>query len=149
MTTFVVLDANMKGNLDIQVRLIDFGSVMRHPSKTRNARPHERIGYCGTVPYMPLEILLSMKGEGRCIPPLGDVWALGIVLYEMVSGIRHPFGGTEMVRGGMTSVEAKFGLEMTRTAAIEKMMPILSRCLEVDASKRASMKELSELCSTE
>lgn len=67
----------------------------------------------------------------------------------MVSGIRYPFEGTEMARGGMKSVEAKFGVKMTRTATVEKVMHILSRCLEVDASKRASMTELSELCSTE
>ena len=113
---------------------------------------------------MPLEILLTMTGQdvcfppmgdesslgGKavCIPPMGDVWALGVVLYEMVLGIRCPFRGKRMVRRGMKSVEEMYGLRKTRTAAVQKVMPILSRCLEVDVSKRANMEEVSQLCSS-
>ena len=41
----------------------------------------------GTLPYMAPEILRGDAGDAR-----GDLWALGVVLYEVASG-RLPFGG--------------------------------------------------------
>lgn len=50
----------------------------------------------GTAAYLSPELLAGRPAEGA-----DDVWALGVVLYEMVSG-RHPFGGgadvTERIR---------------------------------------------------
>ena len=44
-------------------------------------------GLAGTLPYMPPEVLRGQEGDHR-----GDIWALGVVLYEAASG-KLPFRG--------------------------------------------------------
>ena len=103
--------------------------------------------YCGTKLYMPPETLIQNGDtEATCRPGLGDVWALGVVLYSMVSGIRCPFRNEAMIREGMDSIVRKHGEERTSTAEIEAVLPIVRRCLEVDPLERVTSKELMELC---
>ena len=69
----------------------------------------------GTCPYMAPEQLLN--GE---VDPRTDVWALGVVLYEMVCG-RRPFRGSipAVLMTGIlwstpqTAVEGRRGLQPT------------------------------------
>ena len=46
----------------------------------------------GTVPYMAPE---QARGHTRCVGPASDVWALGLVLYEILAG-RRAFRGSHV-----------------------------------------------------
>jgi len=75
------------------VKVLDFGlakQVGSGPSEepTRSfAAKQDVSGVSGTLPYMAPEILRGHAAEAR-----SDLWALGVVLYEAVSG-RLPFEG--------------------------------------------------------
>lgn len=67
---------------DGRTRLLDFGIARRledSPAVTND--------YSGTVPYMSPELL-----RGASHSPQSDLWALGILLYELATGTR-PFRG--------------------------------------------------------
>ena len=67
----------------VDVRLLDFGiaRVVRATALTRTG------GTPGTAGYMAPE---QVRGEG--VGPPADLWALGVVLHEMLTG-RRPFAG--------------------------------------------------------
>ncbi len=70
---------------DGQVRIVDFGLARARDDTALTARG----AVVGTVPYMAPEQIAGGKVDHRC-----DLWALGVILFEMVSG-RLPFGGAE------------------------------------------------------
>lgn len=64
------------------VRLVDFGIALQE-EKTRLTA----VGtFAGTLPYMPPEVVLDDRS--RPDPALGDIYALGVVLYEALTGER-------------------------------------------------------------
>ena len=64
------------------VRLVDFGIALQE-EKTRLTA----VGtFAGTLPYMPPEVVLDDRS--RPDPVLGDIYALGVVLYEALTGER-------------------------------------------------------------
>jgi eukaryotic-like serine/threonine-protein kinase len=65
-----------------RVRLVDFG-IAKHLTHTRQATRN----LFGTYPYTPPERLRS-----GCVDSLSDLWAVGILLYQMVSG-QQPYEG--------------------------------------------------------
>lgn len=77
------------------VKVLDFGlakrvgaSILDAPTMTFSM-PHGASSVSGTLPYMAPEILRGEPADAR-----SDLWALGVVLYELASG-RLPFeGGT-------------------------------------------------------
>ena len=75
------------------VKVLDFGLAKQLDSGTFEgptksyATVQDRSGVSGTLPYMAPEILRGEPADYR-----GDLWALGVVLYEMASG-RLPFAG--------------------------------------------------------
>ncbi|MFN2564452.1 MAG: protein kinase, partial [Gemmatimonadaceae bacterium] len=68
------------------VRILDFGLA-----KARDQTLSETGARFGTVSYMSPEQIRGEKVDGRA-----DLWALGVVLYEMLTG-RKPFGGEEEI----------------------------------------------------
>jgi serine/threonine protein kinase len=76
---------------DGRAKLLDFGLAFRFPDldanelETTNSR--ESPSEAGTVPYMAPELLRGRRADRR-----SDVWALGVLQYEMVAG-RRPFVG--------------------------------------------------------
>ena len=82
----------------------------------------------GTLPYMAPELLKGQRGDQR-----SDIWALGVLLYEMVAG-RRPFTGA-------TGFEVSAAILHQEPHALTSSVPvpmraIIQRCLEKDPGKR-------------
>ena len=77
-----------------RAKVLDFGLAARMPqadaeavTKTQQAIPHAGM-LVGTLAYMAPEVLRGEQATAR-----SDIWALGVLLYEMASG-KQPFTGT-------------------------------------------------------
>ena len=82
----------------------------------------------GTLPYMAPELLRGQRGDQR-----SDIWALGVLLYEMVSG-RRPFTGA-------TGFEVSAGILHEVPPTLPSNVPsamraIIQQCLEKDPGRR-------------
>ncbi|MGB7434939.1 MAG: protein kinase [Candidatus Acidiferrum sp.] len=85
-------------------------------------------GLTGTVPYMPPELLRGQEVDHR-----GDIWSLGVVLYEVASG-KLPFRG-------QTSIETSAAILHQMPAALPAWIPnglwaIVQRCLAKEPQQR-------------
>ncbi len=104
---------------------------------------HTRSGQMlGSVPYMSPE---QARGRGCHATPSCDVWALGVILYEMLTGQR-PFQGENQ-----TDVLARIlRVEPFRPSQLEADVPadvetICLRCLDKDSAWRyASAEEVAD-----
>ena len=125
---------NVKLTVDGAVKLLDFGIAKDATSDGLTLTG----GLVGTPNYLSPEQL-----EGRPATPRSDVWALGVLLYEMLTGVR-PFVGDNL---------AGIVLQITTTQikSPEKINPVVPReaanivkkCLKKDpASRYASVDEL-------
>ena len=80
--------SNIMVGPDGHVTILDFG-LARHTGgeEQGNESTHSSSSAEGTVPYMAPEIIC---GEPSSVQ--SDIWALGVLLFEMIAG-RRPFGG--------------------------------------------------------
>ena len=117
-----------------RAKVLDFGLATRLPgsdaeavTKTQEALPHAGM-LVGTLAYMAPEVLRGEAATAR-----SDIWALGVLLYEVASG-RLPFGGrtgmdlaTAIVRDPPTSLTSQVSAGF-RT--------IVQRCLTKEPTQR-------------
>ncbi len=80
-----VKSANVLVAKDYAIRLIDFGSALL-PGDDRN----EHNVFVGTYTYAPPEQILGKPADGRA-----DIYAMGVLLYRLYSGIR-PFHSEDL-----------------------------------------------------
>lgn len=79
-------------------KVLDFGLAKRMDEADLShttlvtASLETTLGLAGTLPYMAPELL-----EGKAATSRSDIWALGIVLFEMAAG-RRPFEGENLYR---------------------------------------------------
>jgi serine/threonine protein kinase/tetratricopeptide (TPR) repeat protein len=115
-------------------KILDFGLAKRSDPEelqrktTQGVATESSVGLTGTLPYMSPEQLQGGETGAR-----SDIWSLGVMLYEMVSGGR-PFRGENLYR--------------LCTAIIQEPMPplpahvpagfaaVIKRCLEKEQSRR-------------
>jgi serine/threonine-protein kinase len=128
--------ANIMITTDGRPMLMDFGLA-----KVSGATKLTRTGTTlGTVAYMSPE-----QVEGREADHRSDIWALGVVLYEMVSG-RPPFGG-DYEAALLYSIlnEDPEPVTSVRPEVPVAVEQVVGRALEKDPKKRpASMAEIQK-----
>jgi tRNA A-37 threonylcarbamoyl transferase component Bud32 len=124
------------------VKVLDFGLARRLQKETldeslRTLDAQETVGgstiqssggVTGTIPYMPPEVLRGQEADHR-----GDIWALGVVLYEAASG-RLPFRAA-------TTFETSSQILHELPPALPSWIPngfwaIVQRCLSKDPQQR-------------
>jgi len=122
------------------IKLLDFGLGRRIPrcgtvEVTSSCLPLAEAGAtAGTLPYLAPEVL-----RGNPTSLQSDVWALGVLLYQMVTG-ELPFRG---VTPFDLSVEIMVGAPPKLGQLPEPLQSTLRRCLEKDPKDRIlQMREL-------
>jgi Tol biopolymer transport system component len=128
--------ANIKVTPGGKVKVLDFGLAKAFAgeqaelnladSPTLSAAATLQGVILGTAAYMSPE-----QARGKTVDKRADIWAFGVVLYEMLTG-KHLFQG-DTVSDTLASV-------LTRDPEWEKVpakvRPLLGRCLEKDPKKR-------------
>jgi eukaryotic-like serine/threonine-protein kinase len=139
--------ANIKVRADGTVKVLDFGlakaidptgvagvNVANSPTLTAHATALGMI--MGTAAYMAPE-----QAKGKAVDKRADIWAFGVVLYEMLAG-RAAFAGetaTDIIAAVVTREPEWTALPAATPASIRRL---LSRCLEKDPKRR--MRDIGE-----
>ena len=115
------------------VKLLDFGvarlAAAPPPSDNRTATDDGVI--MGTTPYMAPE-----QFEGRSDDPRSDMFALGAVLYQMISG-RRPFDGPSRARIMVAILEHEpAALTSPYEAISDSLERVVMKCLAKDPGER-------------
>ena len=125
---------NVMITTDDRAKVLDFGIARRLTHRevaeaTTSAQPSADTGaLAGTLPYMAPELL-----RGEPTTTRSDVWALGVVLYEMAAG-RRPFTGRTSVELASEILRAP---QPPLPAAIRTgLRAIVHRCLEKEPGAR-------------
>jgi dienelactone hydrolase/predicted Ser/Thr protein kinase len=119
--------ANIMIDGDGQARLLDFGIA-----KFAGGGDLTRTGTTvGTIAYMAPEHLRGGIGDAR-----GDVWALGVVLYEMLAG-KRPFTGADDYELLQAIIEKPVPpLPPSSLSGHDDLARIVSRALDRDPQRR-------------
>jgi len=129
---------------DGHVTILDFGlAVLRDActldgeSDSTRLSPTSNVGgTAGTVPYMAPEII---RGQPSSVQ--SDIWALGVLLFEMLVG-RRPFAGS-------TPYELASNILVNQRTRMESLIQgpiraVIDRCLSIDpAGRYGSVHELA------
>jgi serine/threonine protein kinase len=126
---------NIKIKPDGTVKVLDFGLAKITPAEsgaTSENSPTISIAatqagvILGTAAYMSPE-----QARGRPVDKRADIWAFGVVLYELLTG-RRPFHGEDVTETLASVVKEQPNL----SAAPQHVRRLLQRCLEKDPRKR-------------
>jgi eukaryotic-like serine/threonine-protein kinase len=139
------------GAEQVRVVVTDFGLALQ-PDKSGDASFVTGSGLLGTPAYMSPEQI-----EGRPATPASDIYSLGLVAYEMVTGSRPFQGDTPMSAAMKRLFEAPIPPRRFETGLSSLWESVILRCLErnpterfvrVDEVARALASEDSTLATT-
>ena len=120
-----------------RAKVLDFGLAARMPqadaeavTKTQEALPHAGM-LVGTLAYMAPEVLRGEAATAR-----SDIWALGVLLYEMASG-RLPFGGDTAADVASATLKETPATLPSRVSA--GLRSIVHKCLAKETGQRYAL----------
>jgi serine/threonine-protein kinase len=135
--------ANIKVRADGAVKVLDFGlakamdpagasstEAMNSPTLTNRATQMGMI--IGTAAYMAPE-----QARGRAVDRRADVWAFGVVLYEMLTG-RRAFDGDDISITLASVLKEDVSWQALPADLPVPIRRLLRRCLEKDPKRRLS-----------
>ena len=134
--------ANIKVRPDGAVKVLDFGlakaldpspsgaDLMNSP--TLSARATMMGTILGTAAYMAPE-----QARGKTVDRRADIWAFGIVVYEMLTG-RRPFGGDDVSSTLASVLKDDVSWQALPGDVPPPVRRMLRRCLEKDPRRRLS-----------
>ncbi len=122
--------ANVLIAADGTLKITDFGLVKRLESDSKQTRSGSILG---TPSYMAPE---QARGESQTVGPAADQYALGAILYDLLTG-RPPFQGTSV----LDTLEMVRSKEPVAPSQLQPKTPrdletICLKCLEKDVARR-------------
>ncbi len=124
--------ANLMLTSDGRVKVLDFGIAHRFTDPAIDSAtqmPTLAPGLAaGTLAYIAPEVLRGGIADRRA-----DIWAIGVVLYELLAG-RRPFGGETTFE--LSSAILRDALPPLPTTVPKTLRALVARCLEKDPSQR-------------
>jgi Tol biopolymer transport system component len=125
--------ANVAVGATGSAKVLDFGLARRAgrgviDGATQSVDMVEPGMLAGTLAYIPPEVLLGQGADAR-----GDIWSLGIVLYEMATG-RLPFQGTSQF--DLTAAILRSAPDPFPPSVPAVLRAIVLRCLAKEPAQR-------------
>jgi tetratricopeptide (TPR) repeat protein len=134
-------------NGSTRIVLVDFGlardfqsvspaSGVQGPARTRKTNPQ---AIMGTPAYMAPE-----QFEGNTVSPATDIYALGIIMYELVTGL-HPYAADTPVAAAIRRASHPKPPSLIRPKIPKQCDRVIEKCMEYDPEKRfQSAKEVAK-----
>ena len=131
--------ANIKVKDDGTIKVLDFGlakaldtTPQGDPSlsPTLTAAATQMGVILGTAAYMSPE-----QARGKTVDRRADIWSFGVVLYEMLTGVR-PFRGEDVSLTLASVMKSDVDVKTLPPALPETLRTVLRRCLEKDPLQR-------------
>ena len=129
-----IKSANVMVGADGRTKILDFGLAVR-PVKTTvpgdaptTTRRPVKTSCAGTVAYMAPELLRGLAPSVR-----SDLWAFGVLFYEMLTGLRPFAGGTAYELAAAVLTHPPMPLPSRIPA---RLRALVSRCLATHPSDR-------------
>jgi tRNA A-37 threonylcarbamoyl transferase component Bud32 len=139
--------SNVLLGADGRVRTLDFGlarfvrsdaSMVAETTIRSSDQAGSQTGVQGTPSYMAPE-----QWEAAPATPASDVWAIGVLLFEMIAG-HVPFSVAQVARCDARASEACDALRSAGVEVPSVVQDLLVRCLDVEPAKRLSMQQVAE-----